>query len=352
MMHHPAAWLGWVCGALVALSVTRNPLYLALVLLCIAIVGAALQPATDSPPVPLSPTRFALTVVALTAAFNAATVHFGDTVLFRLPRVLPLVGGVITLEALAFGALNGVVLSGLFAAFTVLNLAVSTRALVGLIPRAFYPVAVVISIAVTFIPTTLRQFQQIREAQAVRGHRMRGLRDWVPLFMPLLVSGLERALQLAEAMTARGFASVEDQAQDIVTRPAIVLGLAALLGGWLLRLAWGWETWGLGLMLAGASLVVSALWLVGRRVPRTVYRSEPWTLRDGVVLLGATVATAAFLLPVPGLDRASLSYYPYPRLSLPPFDPLVGVAILGLLAPALPKTMTPSDESPPHPHQE
>ena len=31
---------------------------------------------------------------------------------------------------------------------------------------------------------------------------MRGLRDWLPLLMPLLIGGLERALQLAEAMTA------------------------------------------------------------------------------------------------------------------------------------------------------
>jgi len=338
-MQHPVAWLGWVCGVLVALSVTRNPLYITLILLCIAIVAAVSRPAVGNPPVPLSPIRFAVTVVGLTAVFNAATVHFGDTVLFRLPRALPLVGGVITLEALVFGILNGAVLSGLFAAFTVLNLSVSTRALVGLIPQAFYPVAVVISIAITFVPTTLRQLQQIREAQAVRGHRMRGVRDWLPLFVPLLVSGMERALQLAEAMTARGFGSVEDQAADIMAKLSIVLGLAALLGGWLLRLAWGQEAWGLGLMLVGTGLVVSALWVVGRRIPRTIYRSEPWTLWDGVALLGAAAVASVFLLPIPGLDRGSFYYYPYPRLSLPRFDPLISVAILGLLGPILSDAM-------------
>jgi energy-coupling factor transport system permease protein len=335
-MCHTIAWLGWVCGVLVALTVTRNPLYIALVLLCVAIVNASSRPAAGSPPVPLSPTRFAVTVVGMTAAFNAATVHFGDTVLFRLPRALPLVGGVITLEALVFGALNGAVLSGLFAAFTVLNLSVSTRALVDLIPRAFYPVAVVISIALTFVPTTLRQVQQIREAQAVRGHRVKGFRDWLPLFVPLLIGGMERAVQLAEAMTARGFGSIEDRAgDDIMTKLSVVLGMAALLGGWLLRLGWGRETWGLGLMLAGAGLVVIALWLAGRRAPRTIYHSEPWTLRDGLVLLGATAVMVAFLVPIPGLDRGSLSYYPYPRLSLPRFEPWIGIAVLGLLSPTL-----------------
>src|SRR4030043_448637 len=93
------------------------------------------------------------------------------------------------------------------ASFTVLNLALPVRDLISLIPRAFFPVAVVTSIAVTYLPTTLRQLRQIREAQAVRGHQVRSLRDWLPLLMPLLVGGLEHAMQMAEAMTARGFAS-------------------------------------------------------------------------------------------------------------------------------------------------
>ena len=40
-------------------------------------------------------------------------------------------------------------------------------------------------------------------------------------------------------------------------------------------------------------------------------------------------------LPLPGLDRSSLGYYPYPQLTLPRFDSLIGVSILGLLGPIL-----------------
>jgi energy-coupling factor transport system permease protein len=338
-MQHPVVWLGWVCGVLVALTLTRNPLYLVLVLLCIAVVAATSRPVMGRPPVPLSPLRFGFTVVVLTTVFNAVTVHFGGTVLFRLPRTLPLVGGIITLEAVVFGVLNGAVLSGLFAAFTVLNMSVSTRSLVGLVPQAFHPVAVVISIAVTFVPTTLQQFQQIREAQAVRGHRMRGFRDWLPLFVPLLVSGMERALQLAEAMTARGFGSAEDHSARDTTRPALALGLVALLAGWLLRLVWGQGAWGVTLMLVGTGLMGVALWLAGRRSPRTVYRSQRWSLLDGIVLLPAIALVAVFILPIPGLDRSSLDYYPYPQLSLPRFDPTIGVVILGLLGPILSRAM-------------
>ena len=47
--------------------------------------------------------------------------------------------------------------------------------------------------AITYVPETARHFQRIREAQAIRGHRLRGLRDWRPIVIPLLVGGLERA---------------------------------------------------------------------------------------------------------------------------------------------------------------
>ena len=366
-MIHPVAWAGWLASALVALSATRNPLHLTLILLCVAVVNVLIGSSDEASFAPVSPLRFGGIVIALSALFNAATVHLGDTVLLRLPSGLPILGGPITLEALAFGVINGLVLTGIFAAFTTFNQALPIRSLMRLIPRAFYPVAVVVSIAVTFVPTTLRQFQQIREAQAVRGHRVRGLRGWLPLFMPLLVGGLERALQLAEAMTARGFASVGSENPDTTSRSTslttsrstslttspstslttspstslttsrsisltagrltIVIGLLALLGGWLLRLAWGHETLGQGLMLAGGGLILGALWAIGRRVPRTTYRHEPWRARDWGVVLSAAVVLAAFV-------QATLFYSPYPALALPSFSPAAGVATLGLLGPA------------------
>jgi energy-coupling factor transport system permease protein len=342
-MMHSLAWVGWLVAALVALSATRNPFHLLLILLCVAVaylsIGSAEQGSAEKGSAEktrynaLSPLRFALVVIPLSALFNAATVHVGDTVLLRLPRGLPVLGGAITLEAFTFGILNGLVLTGIFTAFATLMWALPIHRLIHLIPRAFYPVAVVISIGVTFVPVTLGQFQQIREAQALRGHRVRGLRDWLPLFMPLLVGGLERALQLAEAMTARGFASAGEVRQDTATRASLVLGLVALLSGWLLRLVWGQEMLGLGLMLVGGVGILGTLWFVGRRVPRTIYRPEPWTRRDGVVVLGAAVALWAFVLP--GLDRSSLVYYAYPALSLPDFDPVIGLTTLGLLGPAL-----------------
>src|SRR6185295_8219011 len=238
-------------------------------LLCIAVVEAPTPPTSERRATPITPLRFALTVTACSAILNALSVRYGDTVLLRLPGWLPLLGGAVTLEALVFGALSGLTLAGLFVAFVVAQRSLPTSALVGLIPRAFYPLAVVAAIAITFVPTTLRQARQIREAQAIRGHRLLRLRDWLPLLLPLLVGGLERAFQLAEAMAARGFASASQPQHATVLRASMVTGLAALLGGWLLILSWGQARAGQLLMLAGGGLLVGTLWLVGRRAPRT-----------------------------------------------------------------------------------
>ena len=210
------------------------------------------------------------------------------------------------------------------------------RDLVQLAPRAFHEAGVVLSIALTFIPQTTRSLARIREAQAVRGHRARGLRDWLPIVVPLLVSGLERSMGLAEAMVARGYGAVSDRAQPLRAQALLALGLLALLGGWLTWLFLPvWKGAALGGMIAGAGLILGVVWLAGRAVSRTAYRLRRWTGRDTLVLLGYGLALAVVLLPLPWIDRATLYYAPYPRLTLPPFDPFIGLGLLGLLAPAV-----------------
>lgn len=330
------AWLVWAGSVLVILSTTRNPWYVGLGLVCIAAVRAAIgRKVAGSLPAPLSVLRFGAVVVSFSTIFNALTVHFGDTVLFVIPQAIPFFGGPVTVEALVYGVVNGLVLTGLFAAFTVFNQAVSIRQMIRLAPRAFFPVAIIASIAITFVPVTLRHYRDIREAMAVRGHRLHGWRDWLPLVMPLLVGGLERALQLAEAMTARGFASADAPSHNVSTRLAILLGLALLVTGWLLRLVWGYSSLGLLMLLIGVGLVAAALWRAGRRVPRTSYRPQPWTGGDWAIVAGALLAVLPFVIPWPGLDRSSIFFYPYPQVSWPAFQPQLGLAIAGLLTPAL-----------------
>lgn len=329
-MLHAAAWFVWLTAALIVVSTTRNPLYLTLLTAAFMTTARAIRRPGESYAAPLAPGRFALYVIPLAALINALLSRVGETIMLAIPQMWPLIGGPVTAEALVYGALNGLLLTALFTAFAVLNLAVPIRDLIRFIPRAFYPVAVVASIAVTFAPTTLRQMQQIREAQAIRGHRMRRLRDWLPLFMPLLTGGLERALQLAEAMASRGFAAETPQMHTGRVQAVSIVGLLGILGGGLLTT--GQQVfWGPALIVVGSAAITAALWLTGRSVPHTTYRRAPWGYREWLVTGGALVAIAGFLF----WGGATRTYNPYPVLTWPPFDALAGTALLGFLLPVL-----------------
>lgn len=337
---HSGAWLAWLGAVLAVTMSTRNPWYLGLLLLWVGLVTlvanrrvAASERAGGASFPPTIPVwRFALVVIPVAALFNALFVHAGETVLLTIPQTIPVIGGDVTLEALVYGALNGIILVALFAAFLLFNRVTPVRDLIRLAPRAYYPVAVTVAVAITFVPVTLRQAAQIREAQAIRGSALRGVRAWVPLFLPLLSGGLERALMLAEAMVARGFASGSGDA-GALPQVGMIVGIVLLLVGWLLRLLWGAPVLGAALLIVGVALVGLAIWRAGRATPRTTYRPAPWGVREWIVTLAALATALVFLLPLP-VDRSSLYYTPYPLLALPPWSALFAFATWGLLAPA------------------
>ena len=103
------AWLLWALTILLAASYSRNPLYSFLLLLVTLWIHATCTVDKEEEITPFAPLRFALFAVPVAALFNALSTHVGETQLFRLPVWLPLFGGAVTLEALIFGAINGLV---------------------------------------------------------------------------------------------------------------------------------------------------------------------------------------------------------------------------------------------------
>jgi len=323
-------WLLWAVTILALASSIRNPLYVIILLLIVTVVGGACNPDRERGAIFL-PLRFAATTIPLAALFNGLTVHLGDATLFHLPDWLPLMGGAVTLEALIFGATNGLILTAIFGGFTVFNQVTPARDLMKLTPRAFHEAGVVLSIALNFIPQTSRSLKHIREAQEVRGHRVQGLRDWLPIVVPLLVSGLERSMKLAEAMVARGYGGTSDEELPLRNQALLALGLAALLLGWLghlFHIAWPAAAW--GLVAVGAALIAGVVWSASRSVSHTVYRERRWAVHDTLAALGCGLTLVVALT-----QQEALYYSPYPHLTWPVFDPLVGLGILGLLAPAI-----------------
>lgn len=331
MMVHTYAWIIWLISGLVVITTTRNPLIILLVDLILLVIHIWISPNPKST-IKLF-MRFSLSVLALSTILNMFISRFGETVLFSIPTRIPLLGGNYTLEAMIYGFTNGLILIGMFTLFMILNKVVAVHSLVRLIPQAFQPIAVVTTIAITFIPASQKQFQAIRDAQAIRGQQLRKIRDWLPLIIPLLIGGLERAMQIAEAMTARGFTSQTERKTSSYEKALLPVGLALIMLGWMMELTVrvtisGWWLIGLGLL----SLLV-LFFLSGKRVKKSVFTDEPWNAVSGWITVASVLLLFVFILRLPG--HQSLLYDPYPAFVIPGFPLLQGLASLVLFIPIL-----------------
>ncbi len=337
-MRHPLAWFLWTVAAATTALILRNPLYLTLLLLAVWANYAAVEQSTAQAKSWRALLRVGALIWALTIPFNALMLHQGEITLFRLPSHWPLIGGKVTLEAVAVGFASGYSLWALLGVFAVFNLAVDASQLLRYTPKFLEQAGVIIAIALTFIPQMIVSLQEIREAQRIRGHRFRRWRDQLPLVMPLLTTALERAIQLAESMEARGFGAEggDRQGRPMWAQWLIAPGLGLLLSGLVLRaLAPAPAYRFIALLLAGAGLIAYAFGRLGHRARRSRYRRSAWRPQDtlGACVSGLVLSGVIALRWVRG---GSLGYYPFaPGALLPPFEPGIGLLIALLSLPGL-----------------
>ena len=365
--YHVGAWLAWGAAAMLAALLTRNPFYLALVLAAACAVNLWLDRPSAGAGAgtvhggqgPIRPgrgmlLRLVLGLLVLVALFKWLSLHSGATVLFRLPEDWPLIGGPVTLEALVFAGLDALSLVTVLAVFAAFSAGADYYTLLRSVPPFMHQVGLVASIAITFVPQTVVRFVEIRQAQALRGHRLRRAGDLLPLVMPLLAGGMERAINLAEAMESRGF-SARTQAGSGHNLPpravqsGLVLGLGLVLAGGALPAllagagvnTWAGTSWaGWSLAIAGIALLGLTLWSAGRAAKRTRYRRTAWKDAD-VVLVVVSAAVMGILLAYRLLSPATLVYDPlaYLRVYVPGFDPVLALALAALVAPVPVATM-------------
>lgn len=333
---HPVTWVAWTVVAAAAAVLTRNPLYLSILL---GVAGIHYVSGSQRRPEARgwgSLLRLAAGLAILIVPFNALNVHAGSHVLFRLPLHWPLIGGPVTLEAVLWGACTALGLLTLLTLFAAFNFSISQAQLLRLTPAFLYEAGLIVSIALTFVPQMMASAREIREAQRVRGHRMRRVRDMLPFLMALLTTGLERSFQLAESIEARGFGNVRDVTpwRDILFKALSLIGLGGALSSFFaLTYLASWRTIGWIAFALSAGLLAAVFWAQGRHVARTHYRRERWTWRDGLSAAACLVAAAALAWARVG-GSAGLIYDPYQGL-LPPFHPGTGLALAALVLPVL-----------------
>jgi energy-coupling factor transport system permease protein len=260
------------------------------------------------------------------------TVHVGDRTFARLPDALPIIGGPLTLNALAYGLLSAVAISTLLIGAATFNTAVRQGDMIRLLPGSFANLGVAGSIAVTTIPQTIFAARDIFDAQRARGQQFRGVRDTRHILVPLLGTSMERALTLSEALETRGFgASAATATQsEAWRRLLLVIFPGGLLVAALFLLGSGRVAVGMSALVAA---VGAALAFGPRHACRTKFHPLAWN-RPSSVTVAAAMTSALTMLLVPPLRGATLAYDTFPQLTAPPFDPVIGLAILLLLVPA------------------
>jgi len=170
---HPAAWLVWAtCAGLVTFT-TTDPFYLAMIVAVAWFVYAA-----QRIPGPMARSFRVFAIAGLvTMAVRTALVFFGT----------------VDASSVAFAALEGARLATLLVVFGTFNAVTDPFGVVRLAP-----------LALSIAPRTIAMVGQVREAQRMRGLRTAGWRTLPALAVPVLETGMDEAVTLAESMDARG----------------------------------------------------------------------------------------------------------------------------------------------------
>lgn len=185
MSIHPGAWLVWAgLGGLVALA-TTNPFYLLPLFASAYVVHAAHGRQARA--------GGSFRVFAL---FGLATIATRTGLVFLIENV--------TASNLAAASLEGLRLAVLLAVYGAFNSVSDPYRFLKLAPRRFHEASLAAALALSIAPRTIAAVGRVREAQRLRGIYVSHRRAIPALAVPVLATGMEEAMTLAESMEARG----------------------------------------------------------------------------------------------------------------------------------------------------
>ncbi len=356
---HPVAWWLWAAGLAICAMRTNNPFLLALIGVVACVVVSARR---SSAPWSRSIAFFLRVGVLVIVIRIAIEILFGQRglpghVLFTMPRVpLPSwaagvsIGGPVTLESVLIAFVEGMQIAVILLCFGAANSLASPYRLLRCLPAVLYETGVAVTVALSFTPELVQSIGTVRQARRQRGIPTRGLRGMRGVAVPVLESALDRSLQLATSMDARGYG------RRIAVGKASRRFASGATGGGLLLAAVGvygvidsGSLFGLGLPVLAVAAVLCGVGLAlgGRRTARSRYRPDPWREPEWIVAGSGLVALVTMALArafdVPGL---TISFSPLVFPSIP-LLPVVGIFIALIPAIAAPDPISPSSTSVP-----
>ncbi len=310
----------------IALTVT-NLIYLAVVVLCVIAVGTVAPAAASTGA--LRPYLLAGAAIVVFSAFIAVmngTPGQDTLVTVPGPEAPSWLGGLrfggpLTREGLVAAGTRSLAILAIFGAFAIVTTTVTPGRLLRTTPAALFEAGLVVTVGLALLPATLNDLKRLREAEALRGRRLRWWR-LAGLVTPAVLGGLERSIRLVEALEARGFGT------PVVPTVAFFAGAAS--PPLLLLAAYLWISGGNAQLVALVAGAVGATgiawWLLAAARSHHMTRLEDEPGR-GILAITAVLALVAstFFIAARSAGAFAFSYDPFLDAAVPPFS-LVGAA--------------------------
>lgn len=346
---HPGAWWAWATTLAVAASRTTNPVLLLLIVAVTGYVVSSRRPATPWSRSYVVFVRIGLVAIVIRVLLFALLGGVGDPthILFRLPEV-PLphwlagvrLGGPVSLDGVLASAYDGLRLAVILICVGAANALTSPRRLLKSLPGAVQEAGVAVSVALAFAPQAVANITRLRTARRLRGRDDTGVRGLRGLAVPVLEGALERSVDLAAAMEARGFGRRGTSPVAIRrTTAALTLGGAVLLlaSSYALLTPDAPRALGVPLLVAGAATTAAGFMLGAQRGGRTRYRPDPWQVAEwAVVVCGIVAAVTLATAPVAAVT-APTSPPGVPDVPVAEFVAILVAALPAWVAPPLPR---------------
>ena len=235
--------------------------------------------------------------VTFRVIFNGG-VSNGDTVALNIAPVRFSMGfgselqlfGPVGLSTIQSATLDGLRLSAIILAIAMATTLSNPRRLLKSTPAALYEVAAAVSVAINLAPQLIESLQRVRRARALRG-RNKGVGALTSIVIPALEDTMDRSLQLAASMDARGFGrrGALTNRQAGLTRILSLLSAAGFGIGTYLLVATDSQAWAVALLALSGALVFSVIRITAKRNVKTTYRKQPLGWFDYLITASTTL---------------------------------------------------------------
>ncbi len=194
---HPIVGFSFFAGIIIVTLMFSNSICLFFSLICAFAFYCRLKGRADA----LKLLKYSVFIVFIAAFFNMLFSRYGATVLFCVKSIN------FTLESLTAGLFTGIMISAVGFWFFCFNEIVTDDKFMALFGGVAPNFTLLFSMILRFLPLLLSLSNEITQAQKGLGREIRGVKNGIKRFSALISITLEKSIETADTMKARGFGS-------------------------------------------------------------------------------------------------------------------------------------------------